>query len=264
MNISTIVAKTRICSTERKTDYIQWPLNARVQHSAFQSLEKISKSLQTYLGGVFILRVIGRTDENFFECLLIAELAKPVLDPEYELNNLQQMISEAQKVLAQVKSSPHSAEKVAIASGDNERSTDLTIFAPAPIAKIANILRNHLPVSDTEIGETGTLLTRTVNACSATIEDMQSMQLKGIVTAVLDSKRQLTLNDELKKSTYVIGFGEQHRLREQILTSQLKRNTITIEVTSSYKLENGVRKDKNFKLQALIEELASTQTQLLI
>lgn len=252
-----------ISTTYRNGDHIEWPLVDKEIRRSQQMLATLIARAQPIFGDLVQLEPVERADDTSVSLIVRAHLEEQQLEliPEIQ-TTVTALFSEACEALNLIAASTAQAAEIAIRAGNPADSTDTTIYARAPVAELAQILREYLPAGAQPGADLGMVTSPVVTpprGISGRLRDEAEEILVAEIMHVCDHSRTALVkaDNKLKKIT----FPPEHRT--ELLHAQLEFITLNLQVSTNYKFFNGVKKASGYTLLRVVAAIENPQQQQL-
>lgn len=265
MNESVTIEIYRLSISEayRSEDHIAWPLVDKKTRISQEKLERLVARAQPIFGELVRLEAIERTDGTSVDLIILAHLEDHQLELVPKAREfVSELFTEAGEVLNLIAASTAPAAEIAISAGNPADSTGTTIYARAPVAELAQILRECLPAGAQPGVDLGMVDSPAINpprGISGRLRDEAAETLTAEILHVCDHSRSALVKTGNKRRK--ITFPP--KLRTELLYAQLEFRTLNLKLSTNYKLHNGVKKASEYTLLQIIGAIETPQQQQL-
>lgn len=262
-NQSIEIYRLQISDAYRIADNIEWPLADKKTRKALEMINNLVNRAQPIFGDLVQLEPIGCADDTSVNLIIRAHLEEQQLELTPEIRKtITALFTEACEVLHRIAASTAPAAEIAISAGNPADSTGTTIYARAPVAELAQILRECLPAGAQPGVDLGMVDSPAINpprGISGRLRDEAAETLTAEILHVCDHSRSALVKTANKRKK--ISFPPE--LRTELLNAQLEFRTLNLKLSTNYKLHNGVKKASEYTLLQIIGAIETPQQQQL-
>lgn len=253
-----------ISTAYRNGNHIEWPLVDKEIRRSQQMLATLIARAQPIFGDLVQLEPVECADDTSVNLIVRANLEQQQLELIPEIRKtVTALFTEACEALNLIAASTAPAAEIAINAGNPADSTGMTIYARAPVAELAQILRECLPAGaqpGADLGMADSPAITPPRGISGRLRDEAEETLTAEILHVCDHSRSTLVksDNKLKKIT----FSPEHRTK--LLHAQLEFITLSLQISINYKFYNGVKKASGYTLIRIVATIECPQQQLKI